>query len=470
MSHINSQSNRSQSNRLSSIRWLWALLLFAGLLALPRSGAAQLDVCGCTGNPNSLGAFDTDNPATYPPGTVVTTKVGYWYYNQRYGIITIPLPPDGVLVFSSFTARPRSVDISEEGPDYPDEQGYRTTIKFLPNEANTPVTILVAGDVRIDGKVGIYVSGARATNGTSGINGKGGYGGPGGFPGADGAYQLVNFANRGGDGIGPDGGTGGIPSTTPRTYGANAGFQGSLDLLPLVGGSGGGGGASDSGASNCSGGGGGGGGGAILIAANGTITVNGAILADGGRGGANSNDACSSEGGGGSGGAIRLVANSIAGTGALYARGRSNVNVSEFQGNSGAIRMESVYNTMSATNTTPVAGRAPSPGALTNPVEPTVAITAVGGQPVTPPAMGMYGGVDVVLPTPGVTFIEFATKTVPSGTTVEVTVKPRVGAAPTVLTTSLTQCNSSGNCTGAVAVDLPAGAYTLEARATFQFP
>jgi hypothetical protein len=63
----------SQSNRLSSIRWLGALLLFAGLLALPGSGAAQLDVCGCTGNPNSLGAFDTDNPATYPPGTVVTT-------------------------------------------------------------------------------------------------------------------------------------------------------------------------------------------------------------------------------------------------------------------------------------------------------------------------------------------------------------------------------------------------------------
>lgn len=90
-----------------------------------------------------------------------------------------------------------------------------TSIKFLPNEANTPVTILVAGDVRIDSGVGIYVSGARATDGTSGINGKGGYGGPGGFLGADGAYQLVNFANRGGDGLGPGGGTGGIPGTTP---------------------------------------------------------------------------------------------------------------------------------------------------------------------------------------------------------------------------------------------------------------
>jgi hypothetical protein len=69
-----------------------------------------------------------------------------------------------------------------------------------------------------------------------------------------------------------------------------------------------------------------------------------------------------------------------------------------------------------------------------------------------------------------VTNIEFTTKAVPGGTTVEVTVKPRVGAASTVLTTLLTQCNSLGDCTGAVAVDLPSGAYTLEARATFQIP
>jgi hypothetical protein len=266
------------------------------------------------------------------------------------------------LVFSSFTARPRSVDTSPFGPDGYNSGGItgsKTTINILPNEANTPVTILVAGDVRIDGSVFIMVSGAKATAGTSGINGKGGYGGPGGFPGADGAYQLVNFANRGGDGIGPGGGPGGIPSTTPRTYGANATSPGSLYLLPLVGGSGGGGGASNSDTSNCS-------------------------------------------GGGGSGGAIRLVANTIAGTGALYARGRSNVTVSEFQGNNGAIRMESIYNTMSATNTSPVASRAPSPGALANPVAPTVAITAVGGQPVPTPAMGIHRGVDVVLPTPGV--------------------------------------------------------------------
>jgi hypothetical protein len=61
---------------------------------------------------------------------------------------------------------------------------------------------------------------------------------------------------------------------------------------------------------------------------------------------------------------------------------------------------------------------------------------------------------------------------VPSGTVVSVSVKPRVGGPPLVLTPTLepASCNAAGDCTAAVAVDLPSGAFVIEARATFQRP
>ena len=88
-------------------------------------------------------------------------------------------------------------------------------------------------------------------------------------------------------------------------------------LVPLIGGSGGDGGSWGSGAS------GGSGAGAILIACPGTINITGYITASGGNG------APTGEGGyishGGSGGAIRLVCNTLSGSGSLYVnRGMDN--------------------------------------------------------------------------------------------------------------------------------------------------
>jgi hypothetical protein len=337
---------------------------------------------------------------------------------------------------------------------------YESEIRFTRNEANTPVTILVTGDVYIGYRGHVMVDGNRGTDGTNGLNGEGGLGGPGGFRGADGAYQLVNFASRGGDGLGPGGGAGSDSSSS----GGDGTFVGVPGLLPLVGGSGGGGGGGSPGNGfGCSGGGGGGGGGAILIASNGTITVNGEIRATGGYSGSHRYSNCSSNGGKGSGGAIRLVADTVSGSaGRLYATG----------GGAGAIRMEAFTNTMSAADTNPTASRAPAPGPIVNPLMPTVAITAVDGEAVWAPPQGAFGEVDVIVPAPGPITIELATSGVPIGTVVDVTIKPRVDGAPIVVNVTLNpdDCDAASDCFAQTIVDLGTGAYTIEARATFQIP
>jgi hypothetical protein len=220
---------------------------------------------------------------------------------------------------------------------------------------------------------------------------------------------------------------------------------------------------------NCAAGGGGGGGGAALIAANGTITVSGNIVADGGAAAGPSNGTCATQGGAGSGGAIRLVAGAIAGPGGLYARS-GIVDCCNRTGGPGMIRLETVANTLPPGNTDPPASRAVAPNPLTNPFSPTVAITAVAGQSTPTPPQGGVGGIDVFVPAPGPTEIDLSTSGVPSGTTIQVSVKPRVGGALLVLSAALTNCDSSGNCVASMSPTLASGAYVIEARATFQTP
>jgi hypothetical protein len=300
------------------------------------------------------------------------------------------------------------------------------------------------------------------------VLGVGSLGGPGGFRGGDGGYQLVNFARMGGAGSGPGGGLGGNDTYNAGGNGANAKFVGAPDLLPLIGGSGGGGGASMTTAPGCAGGGGGGGGGALLIAADGTITINGQITAIGGNAGSAGSTTCASYGGGGAGGAIRLLATTINGNGNVYATGGSDLITGPAP--SGAIRMEALNNTLTVGQTSPLATRAAGPGPIVNPVTPTVAITAVGNQPVPAPPTGGRGGVDIVLSAPGQTPVAFSTSGVPSGTTVDVIVKPRVGGAPVKTPVTLDNCDANGTCLASTTFDLAAGAYFVEARATFTRP
>jgi hypothetical protein len=435
----------------------WRVLLASAALVcglgVDVSPQVQLDVCGCKNSPATLGNFDTSNPATYPPGTTFPS----------INVMDIPLPPDGVMIFDSIHLVERPAWV-----------GYGLTVRFIPNAANTPVTLLVAGNVTLGLRTTISVSGDPGLHGSTNGLGKGGLGGPGGFRGGDGAYQLVNFGTFGGAGLGPGGGSGGIGDYFSGGHGAGATFLGAPDLLPLIGGSGGGGGASTATTPGCAGGGGGGGGGALLMAANGTLTIEGqaVIVADGGAAGS-FGSTCASAGGGGSGGAVRLLATTITGTGNVYARAGAT-NYSTVQPQTGAIRMEALTNNLVVGNTTPLATRAAGPGPIVNPITPTVTITSVGGQLIPQPAQGGLGNIDLVLPAPGQTEIGFSTSGVPTGTTVNVTVKPRVGSppitTPIVTPVTLSNCDANGACLANVSFNLAAGAYFVEARATFQTP
>jgi hypothetical protein len=405
-----------------------------------------LDICGCAGDP-TLTPFNASDPATYPAGTTGCSTP------CNGGNIVIQLPPSGVMKFSSFTVN----------------GGFN--VSFRRNAANTPVTILVSGDILLRGAFGccqnFTLSGDDGSHGTGSTAGVGGLGGVGAFRGGDGSALPINGFDKGGAGFGPGGGN-------PATQGVAAEggtFFGLPELLPLVGGSGGGGGAGFGASSNCTGGGGGGGGGGMLMAANGTLTIqNIDVRADGGTGGSVGNGGCATGGGGGSGGAIRLVAARLVdgGNGFLRARGAG----SSFQGGNGTqgrIRLESI-DTSAQTQffTEPAAIRVTGPGPLANPIAPIVRITQVAGNAIPAVPTGYLGSIDVVLPAPGVTGVDVATSGVPSGTTVEVKVKPRVGADPVASTVPLTNCDPQGACLATTTFNLSAGAYVIEARATFQ--
>jgi hypothetical protein len=429
--------------------------LLCALVAVGDAGAQSFDFCGCAGSPNSLGNFSSADPSTWPPGTTLVND----FYGGCEDAIRVPLPADGVLVFDSITV-------------VRDARGCNVSLSFVGNAANTAVTLLVKGDVTVQSQGRINASGLRAGDGSSGAAGAPGVGGPGGFAGGEGAYQIVNLGADGGTGVGPGGGVGGVASThTPPLGGSLLSVP---ELRPLVGGSGGGGGFSSDGSSGCSAGGGGGGGGGLLVAANGTIDVqtNGIVWADGGVGGTRGSGSCSSQGSGGSGGALRLVAHTIQGGGQILARGGSPGCCGEFGGaggNPGRIRLEAIANTFSAAGTDPIAVRAPAPGPLVNPIAPSVRITKIDGNATPAQPIGYLNQIDMLVSAPGAIQIDLATTDVPAGTDVEVTVKPKVGGAATSQRVTLASC-TAGACAAASSFDLVAGAYIVEARATFQTP
>jgi hypothetical protein len=438
-------------------------IAFAAVLLLSAAEArAQVtaDFCGCAGSPESLGNFNVNDSANWPAGTVDVTN-----WPNCDPDIRIPLPESGVLVFDSFTVSNRSTACGNRP----------AVVSFVRNAANTPVTLLVRGNLTVGSGNWLSVSGSGGASGTSGSHGVGGQGGPGGFAGGDGAYQISNLASDGGAGVGPGGGLGSL--ALGRVLAGGGSFFGIPELRPLVGGSGGGGGHSLTVGGSCSGGGGGGGGGALLIAANGTVTVNGTISANGGGGGSRGGASCSSNGSGGSGGAIRILASALTGSGSIEAVGGANggdaADLADRGngGSAGRIRLEVIADTFAVNGTSPVAVRAPAPGPLANPITPTVRITGVDGKvtPVTP--VGHRGQIDLVVDSPGPVQIDLASTDVPAGTEIEVTVKPKIGRAPFSQRVMLApSACSGGECTAALVVDLDPGAYILEGRATFEAP
>jgi hypothetical protein len=364
------------------------------------------------------------------------------------------------------------------------------TVTFKRNTTNTPVVLLVQGDVTIAGTIDLNGKSSphvgAAGDGNLGDDGIPGVGGPGGFDGGRGG--LAN--GSGGAGLGPGGGGPGngfgtmscCPSAASGgggggfgATGADNGFgqnegntgrggtsYGSSVLLPLIGGSGGGGGG---GAVNFGGSGGGGGGGAILIASSGTVNITGSVFANGGHSGSSSGAGCGDPGGGGSGGGIRIVATTISGDGTISAdRGTSGAQCFSHAGAGavGRIRFESVSFTRTAATTPPFTTG--QPGQVFIAGSPTLRISSVAGQPA-PDAP--TGSADIVLPadTPNPVAVVFTTSGIPVGNTVTLTVTPASGAAISVVSPALT--GSIASATATVSVNLPPGPSVLSAITTF---
>lgn len=386
------------------------------------------------------------------------------------------------------------------------------TVKFKKNTANTPVYLLVSGNVSIAGKIDISGSNGAdvgtAGNGSLADDGNPGKGGPGGYDGGrgglDDTLQRPNVIG-GGSGLGPGGGYGAhggnsqasgayycdpaysssyvvrigadashstaggtmalgytcavAPATTNTlTFPAKSAVPtyGSAILQPLVGGSGGGGGA---GGTNFAGSGGGGGGGALLLAVTGTLTLTGSIDAKPGVPGLAAGVNVGGTGGNGSGGSVRLIATTVAGNGQIitgtgyYGYGNSYVGRVRIEGDSIAYT--------GGTYPTYVADT-PAPVFLSN--VPSLKIVNVGGSAVPANPTGVA---DLTFPATLINpvTISLTTTNVPVGNTVLVKVIPANGPAIEAVSPAITGTNASG--TASVSVSLPQGPSTIQAMTTY---
>jgi len=209
------------------------------------------------------------------------------------------------------------------------------TVRFLMHPKRAPVVWLVQGDVTIDGLVDL--SGSDHT-GSSTVPSESG---PGGFRGGAGRATTEVPASGGfGPGAGGPAQYAGGGSYASQGEGQSLGMPyGNPSIVPLIGGSGGGA------SSTYDYVGGGAGGGAILVAAGETVTVDGEIRANGGNGGEGYYQ--QHRGGAGSGGSIRIIADSIDGTGVLNALNGTQYSA----GGVGRIRLEA--NTVTLSNVNP---------------------------------------------------------------------------------------------------------------------
>jgi hypothetical protein len=404
----------------------------------------------------------------------------------------IQLPPSGILNYTSINI-PAGV-----------------TVRFKKNVLNTPVHLLASGNVTIAGVIDVSAIDAKSsgTHGDGNIADDGipGVGGPGGFDGGRGGrpdQARTPRIIRGGGGLGPGGGLGGVETegscNSGRIFpqyglggahaergsnyyyegycGANTAIvfakpYGSSALQPLIGGSGGGGGL---GGTNYSGAGGGGGGGAILIASSGTINLvsTSSINASGSHAGGFAGTGAGSDGAGGSGGAIRLLATTVAGTGKLYANGGCNygtdstpaycgVTNNTLGGSAGRITIEAENITYSGTNSPTYVASRPQPVFVSN--IPSLRIASVGGTAVPATPTGLA---DITFPASQTTPVSvvFETINVPTGNTVTLRVVPSYGTYTEAISPAITGSTTSG--TTSVSVTLPQGPSTLQAVTSY---
>jgi hypothetical protein len=312
--------------------------------------------------------------------------------------------------------------------------GAGATVTFKNHPSRAPVIWLVTGTVNIAGTVSLDGQNEQAVPLLAEP-------GPGGFRGGGGTFQSSPLASAG---FGPGGGFQTVPNYNGNDGGAGSfgtavdfgSSYGNPSLVPLIGGSGGAarptvGPVAGAGA----------GGGAMLIASAGTVPVTGGIHATGGAG--DSNFYIS---GAGSGGGIRIVCDTLAGTGMISAGGGGGGHI----GGLGRIRLERVTN-----NNTLVISPDPSvvplnagDTAIVVPPAgaPTVRVVSIGAvnTPADPRAGFGSAGADVTLPETTSTQVVIETTNVEQASAVTVRLTPRSNANAQVITAAFTNQVSPG--------------------------
>ena len=305
--------------------------------------------------------------------------------------------------------------------------GVGVTVKLLSGPLRyKPVVWLASGAVTIAGTIDASGQPGSAVNDFRSSSHRPADSGPGGYAGGVGN----GFGSGASNGFGPGGGPGGQNcfSNGPGSGAAHlslgtlycggpGGPYGNAVLVPFRGGSGGGGGH------GTIGGGGGGGGGAFRIASSISITLAGAMAADGGDGGTGV-AVDPNTGGGGSGGAIHLIAPAITGAGTLNVRGGGGLNVRA--GSVGRIRLDAFTQGWTGTGApTPSFGtpyNVPSPTA-----QPAVRVTSIGGINVAANPTGSFITPDVVLNNPNPVTVSIQANNVPVGTVLQLYLFSEVG-------------------------------------------
>lgn len=309
------------------------------------------------------------------------------------------------------------------------------SVTFKNHSTRAPVVWLVMNDVTINGSVSLngqdwLYDPVRTTEP-----------GPGGFRG--GSQIGSNLGN--GTGFGPGGYVNDHGSYS--TYHA----YGNPQIMPLIGGSGG---SAGDFAQYCTPGNGAAGGGAILIAAAGTILINGSVTANGGGG---YSGGCGFLADYGSGGGIRLVANQVLGAGTVAALGIYP----------GRVRVEAnAASTILNVNPTTLAV-SPAPLVIwpaTN--APTLRVVSVGGQtaPLDPKAGISLAEADLTLTATNAVMVVLQTTHFPTNGTVNVFVKPR-NSAQSILQATY-QSGDIDSALWQLTTTLPLSHCVIQARAT----
>lgn len=340
--------------------------------------------------------------------------------------------------------------------------GPNATVTFNNHASRAPVVWLVDGDVTIHGTVSLNGQNQDTDQNLFRLTEPG----PGGFRGGD---RYVSASEPGAAGFGPGGSFfyRGSPSNwqgpSYGTFGPKSGSAiqispayGNGRVVPLIGGSGGAGYSSNPGQSGAAAG-----GGAILVVAQGIILVHGSVLSRGGNGSIS-----------GSGGAIRLIAQSIGGTGRLSAQGGDNATSGD-----GRIRLEAddFQGRFSTMVPTTQAVRPDSPVMIWAPAEaPTARVISVSGVAAPNDPRSSLGPpsnlpADVTLENgPGSGEILIETDNLPRTASVMLRLSPRYGEAQEVRAEFLEDTAVPNRFRWRVQKPLNLGYVALQVRATAQ--